>query len=250
MIKIKNQEEIDGIRKSCKLAFETLIHIEEYVKEGVTTEKLNEIADTFIRDNKAIPATLNYKGFPKCICTSINEVICHGIPKNEDVLKDGDIINIDVTTILNGYYGDTSKMFLVGNVCDKAKDLVKVTKECLDLSIKEVKPGNQFYKIAKRISSHAMNNGYSVVYQFCGHGTGLEFHEEPLIQHYYNIETLDKRVMREGMIFTIEPMICEKRPHAVILNDGWTAVTKDNGLSAQYEHTILVTKSGCEILTQ
>lgn len=249
-IVIKNKEQIDGIRKSCRLAAETLRFLKPYVIEGVSTQKLNDLADTFIRDHKAIPAPLNYKGFPKSVCTSINEVVCHGIPSEKDVLKNGDIINIDVTTILDGYYGDTCTMYSVGEVSSEASELLKTTQECLDIGINQVKPGNKFSDIAYQITKHAYNKGYGVVYQFCGHGTGLQFHEEPRICHSAFIEDKDIRKMKPGHIFTIEPMINLGTALALIdESDGWTARTKDGKLSAQYEHTVLVTETGVEILT-
>jgi methionyl aminopeptidase len=249
---IKNEEQIDGIRKSCELAADTLRFLKYSVRDGMSTQKLNEIAEEFIRDHGAIPAPLNYMGFPKAICTSLNEVICHGIPSDEIILKDGDIINIDVTTILNGYYGDTSTMFPVGSVSDEARKLMTVTQDCLSIGICQVKPDNEFYKIGSSITEYATRRGYSVVYQFCGHGTGIDFHEEPQINHAFNARVpKDNRKMKPGMIFTIEPMINQGLSEAVIdVNDKWTARTKDGRLSAQYEHTVLVTHSGVEVLTK
>jgi methionyl aminopeptidase len=245
---IKTTEQIEGIRKSCQLAAESLRFIENYVKEGVTTLYLNDLLDQYIRDHGAIPAPLDYNGFPKSICTSLNEVICHGIP-DSTVLKYGDILNIDVTTILDGYYGDTCTMFQIGNIPKRTKKLIKVTKKCLEIGIAEVKPDAEFGNISKAISKHARENNFSVVYQFCGHGTGLEFHEEPQVSHFFDGRNFDNRKMKPGMIFTIEPMICTNSATAKILEDKWTAVTVDGGLSAQYEHTVLVTDHGCEILT-
>ena len=249
---IKNKEQIDGIRKSCELAADTLRFLKCSVRDGVSTQKINEIAEEFIRDHGAIPAPLNYLGFPKAVCTSLNEVICHGIPSNDIVLKDGDIINIDVTTILNGYYGDTSTMFSVGPVSDEASNLITVTKDCLSIGICQVKPNNEFYKIGLSITEYATSRGCSVVHQFCGHGTGIEFHESPQINHFFNSrESRDNRKMKSGMIFTIEPMINQFKAEAVIDKaDGWTARTKDGGLSAQCEHTVLVTEDGVEVLTK
>ena len=248
MILIKNKEQIDGIRKSCQLAKLTLNYLEQFLVEGNTTEFINQKAHEFILKHNATPAPLNYKGFPKSICTSINEVVCHGIPSEKDVLKNGDIINIDVTTILNGYYGDTSKTYKIGSCSLIAEKLLKVTKECLDIGIKQVYPGNHFGNIGYKISQHAEQNGFSVVYTFAGHGVGVEFHEEPIVSHISKKNT--GSIMKSGMIFTIEPMISEGTADILICEqDGWTARTADNKLSAQFEHTILVTDSKHEILT-
>lgn len=248
MIRIKNEEQIEGIRKSCVLAANTLNHIAPLVLPGVTTDFINNEAETYIRDHGAIPAPLNYKGYPKATCISLNEVICHGIP-DERVLREGDILNVDVTTILNGYFGDTSTMFGLGEVSEEAKKLMVVTLKCLELGIAEVKPGNRTGNIGYAIQKYASSYGYSVVRQFCGHGVGLEFHEEPQITHIAPRDT--GPVMRPGMIFTIEPMINQGLPGAIVdAHDRWTARTEDNKLSAQYEHTVLVTSNGFEILTQ
>lgn len=247
-IVIKNKEQIEGIRASSKLAAKTLQYIGDFVKPGVTTEYLDNLVHEYIRDHGATPAPLNYNGFPKSSCISPNNVICHGIPSKDVVLKDGDIINIDITTILNGYYGDTSKMFEVGEVSEKAKKLMDVTKHCLNLGIEQVKPDNLFGNIGFVISRYAQANGYSVVYEFCGHGVGLEFHEDPQVDHVARRNS--GQIMKPGMIFTIEPMINVGKPRVTIdEKDGWTARTIDNQLSAQYEHTILVTDDGYEVLT-
>jgi methionyl aminopeptidase len=248
---IKNEEQINGIRQSCELAADTLRFLKYQVREGVSTQKLNELAETFIRDHNAIPAPLNYFGFPKAICTSLNEVVCHGIPSDETILKNGDIINIDVTTILNGYYGDTSTMFSIGEVSDEAKKLMAVTQDCLSIGICQVRPEAQFFKIGEAITNYATSRGFTVVYQFCGHGTGIDFHEEPQISHAFNPKHKDTRRMKPGMIFTIEPMLNQGVCEAVIdKDDKWTARTKDGKLSAQYEHTVLVVESGVEVLTK
>jgi methionyl aminopeptidase len=247
---IKNKEQIEGIRKSCQLAAGALRFIDPEVKAGVTTEQLNQKLDEYIQDHGAIPAPLNYHGFPKATCTSLNEVVCHGIP-DQTVLKEGDIINIDVTTVLDGYYGDTSKMFPVGDVSYEALRLMAIAQTCLDRAIEEVKPDHLFGHIGKVITEYATENGCSVVYQFCGHGTGLKFHEEPQIDHLYKPKSFDGRKMKPGMIFTVEPMINEGTAEAVIdKTDGWTARTRDGKLSAQYEHTVLVVPDGVEILTR
>jgi len=244
---IKDWRQVDGIRKSCKLAAKALKHIESHVKAGVTTGALNDELEHFIRANGATPAPLGYRGYPKATCISVNEVICHGIP-GDYVLKNGDIVNIDVTTILNGYYGDTSTMFSVGEISSDAQKLLTVAKNCLDIGIGQAKPGNYFGNIGYEINKHAVANGCSIVYQFCGHGTGLYFHEHPQVAHVAPKNSGVK--MRHGMIFTIEPMVNLGVPEAVISeSDGWTASTKDGKLSAQYEHTVLITKKGHEILT-
>jgi len=248
---IKNEQQIEGIRKSCEIAADTLRHIKYSVRDGVSTQKINEMAEEFIRDHGAIPAPLNYHGFPKAICTSLNEVICHGIPSDLCILKEGDIINIDVTTILNGYYGDTSTMFGVGNISDSARKLMSVTQDCLAIGVCQVKPEAELYKISESITNYAHHRGYSVVYQFCGHGTGIDFHEEPQINHAFDPKQKDVRKMKPGMIFTIEPMLNQGVREAVVdPHDKWTARTRDGLLSAQYEHTVLVTNDGVEVLTK
>jgi methionyl aminopeptidase len=245
---IKTAEQIEGIRRSSKLAGEALIYIEPYVKAGVSTEYLDQLIHKFIVDRGAIPATLNYEGYPKSCCISLNDVVCHGIPSTEIILKEGDILNIDVTTILDGYYGDTSKMYTVGQVLPVAEKLIKVTKHSLNLGIKEVRPDNHIGNIGYAISRYVMSQGFSVVYEYCGHGVGIKFHEEPQIDHASRRNSGPK--MRPGMIFTIEPMINEGKARVKVdRNDGWTARTIDGKLSAQFEHTVLVTESGYEILT-
>lgn len=245
---IKTPEQIEGIRKSSKLAAQTLDFAEQFVKAGVTSEFIDDKIEEFILANNAIPAPKGYHGFPKASCISPNNVICHGIPSKNTILKDGDIINIDVTTILDGYYGDTSRMFTVGEISPAAEKLIETTFHCLDLGIEQVKPGNRFGNIGFVINRYAKAKGFTVVYEFCGHGVGIEFHEEPQVDHAARRNT--GAVMKPGMIFTIEPMINQGKPKADIdKNDGWTARTTDNKLSAQFEHTILVTETGYEILT-
>tara|TARA_Y100000034_G_scaffold103692_1_gene129552 strand:+ start:25761 stop:26525 length:765 start_codon:yes stop_codon:yes gene_type:complete len=247
MIRIKTPEQIEGIRKAGILAGATLNYIDLFMEAGTTTDQINAEASLFIQQHGGTSAPLNYKGFPKETCISLNEVICHGIPSNR-VLKDGDILNVDVTVILNGYYGDTSRMYAIGNISQQAKDLINVTQECLNLGIDQVFPDNHFGNIGYAIGTYAMSRGYSVVYQFCGHGTGLEFHEEPNISHIARKNS--GPVMKPGMVFTIEPMINEGQPEALLNEaDGWTASTADGKLSAQYEHTVVVTEDGREILT-
>lgn len=244
---IKTPEEIEKMRVAGKLAAEVLEMIGPYVKVGVTTDELNQIChDYIVNKQDAVPAPLNYHGFPKSICTSVNHVVCHGIPADKK-LKDGDIINIDVTVIKDGYHGDTSKMFVVGKSSILSERLIRVTQECLYLGIKMVKPGVRLGDIGAAIQKHAEGNDYSVVREYCGHGIGAEFHEEPQILHYGRPGTGDE--LKEGMCFTIEPMVNAGKRQTKLMKDGWTVLTKDRSLSAQWEHTLLVTKNGCEILT-
>ncbi len=246
---IKSKKQIDGIKISSKLAAATLDYISKYVEAGVSTEFLDDLIHDFISENGGIPAPLGYRGFPKSSCISLNNVICHGIPSKETILKDGDILNIDVTTIVDGYYGDTSRMFTIGEVSAQAKKLIQVTKECLDLGIEQVQPKKRFGNIGFVIGKHAKANGFSVVYQFCGHGVGLQFHEDPQVNHISPKKSGAR--MKPGMIFTIEPMINVGKAEAAIdKKDGWTARTVDNQLSAQFEHTVLVTNSGVAVLTE
>ena len=247
-ILIKTAEQIEGIRKSSKLAGETLLYIEPFIREGVSTEYLDSLIHQYMVERGAIPATLNYNGFPKSCCISLNEVVCHGIPSQSTLLKKGDILNVDVTTILDGYYGDTSKMFVVGEVTSEAEKLIKATKQCLNLGIQQVFPENYFGNIGYFIIRYASSQGFSVVYEFCGHGVGVDFHEDPQVDHAARKNSGPK--MKAGMIFTIEPMINEGKPRVKVdQTDGWTARTVDDRLSAQFEHTILVTETGCEVLT-
>ncbi|MFM6984292.1 MAG: type I methionyl aminopeptidase [Chitinophagaceae bacterium] len=244
---IKTPEQIEGIRKSSQLAAKTLKHLEQFVKPGITTLELDAIADQFIAEHGAKAATKGYKGYKHATCISPNDVVCHGVP-NDYVVKDGDIINIDVTCILDGYYGDTCRMYEVGNVSDYAKKLVQVTKECLRLGINECKPGNHLGNIGYVINEHAVKHGYSVVFEFCGHGVGIRFHEDPQVDHVAKKNT--GPVLRPGMTFTIEPMInAGKARCKVDRKDGWTARTIDGKLSAQFEHTLLITENGVEALT-
>lgn len=243
-----SSREIDKMRTAGKLAAELLEHLGTMVKPGVTTLDIDIEAEKWTKKHGAISAPLGYHGFPRSICTSVNEVICHGIPNPKQVLKDGDIINIDVTPIVDGYHGDTSKTFFVGTPSPIAKKLVEVTEECLYKGIAEVKPGARVGDIGAAIQEYAESQGFSVVRDFVGHGIHRVFHTEPQIPHY---GTRGKgRMLRPGMVFTIEPMINEGTWEAKILADGWTAITKDRKLSAQFEHTIAVTKEGFEILTK
>ncbi len=248
-VTIKNGEEIEKMRVAGRLAADVLEMIEEHVVSGISTAELDKICHDYIVEvQKAIPAPLNYKGFPKSICTSVNHVICHGIPTDKKVLKNGDIVNIDITVIKDGYHGDTSKMFFIGKPSIAAERLCKITQECLYKGIALVKPGARLGDIGAVIQKHAESNYYSVVREYCGHGIGAVFHEEPQVMHYGKPGT--GMVLEEGMTFTIEPMINQGKRHCKLLPDEWTVVTKDHKLSAQWEHTLLVTSDGCEILTR
>jgi methionyl aminopeptidase len=247
-IVILSQREIEKMRKAGHLAAKLLEHLEPMVKPGVTTLQLNDEAERWTQAHGAKSAPLGYKGFPKSICTSVNEVICHGIPNARQILKDGDIINIDVTPIVDGYHGDTSKTFFVGTPSPKARKLVEVTEECLYRGIAEVKPGGRIGDIGAAIQEYAEAQGFSVVRDFVGHGVSNIFHTAPDIPHY---GTRDKgKRLRPGMVFTIEPMINEGSWEVELLSDNWTAVTSDRKLSAQFEHTLVVTEDGVEILTK
>lgn len=244
---IKTPEQIEGIRKSSQLAAETLKYLEQFVKPGITTRELDRLAEEFVEKHGAKAATKGYKGYKHSTCISPNDVVCHGVP-NDYELKDGDIVNIDVTCILNGYYGDTCRMYEVGNVTPYAKKLVEVAKECLHLGMQECRPGNHLGNIGYVIGNHAKANGYSVVFEFCGHGVGLRFHEDPQVDHIAKKDS--GPILRPGMTFTIEPMInAGKARTKVDRRDGWTARTIDGKLSAQFEHTLVITETGYEALT-
>ena len=246
-VTIKTPEEIEKMRIAGRLAAKVLEMIEPHVKPGITTNELNTIChDYIVNVQQAIPAPLNYRGFPKSICTSVNQVVCHGIP-NDKSLKNMDIINIDVTVIKDGFHGDTSKMFLVGTPPSYAQRLVKITQECLYLGIKMVKPGMHLGDIGAAIQAHAEEHRYSVVREYCGHGIGRIFHEEPQVLHYGKPGT--GMALKPGMTFTIEPMINAGNRHVRLLGDAWTVITKDRKLSAQWEHTLAVTEDGYEVLT-
>ncbi|CEK37754.1 methionyl aminopeptidase [Paraclostridium sordellii] len=246
---IKNKEQIDKIKESAKINNEVLDLVAKNIKAGMSTEDINKIVHEYTVSKGAIPAPLGYGGFPKSLCTSINSEICHGIPSEDVILKDGDIINIDVSTIYDGYYSDASRMFMIGNVSDKAKKLVEVTKECLEAGIKAVKPWGHIGDIGAAIQEHAEKNGYSVVRDFGGHGIGLQFHEDPFVFHYGAKN--EGMILVPGMIFTIEPMINEGIYELYIdAENEWTAYTDDGLLSAQWEHMILVTEDGVEILSK
>ncbi len=246
---IKTAEEIEKMRTAGRLAAEVLEMIGPYVKKGVTTDELNQRCHDYIVEVQGgIPAPLNYGNppFPKSICTSVNHVICHGIPSDKK-LKDGDSVNIDVTVIKDGYHGDTSKMFVVGKPSILAERLIRVTQECLYIGIKMVKPGARLGDIGHAIQQHAEKHNYSIVREYCGHGIGASFHEDPQVVHYGKPGTGE--VLEAGMCFTIEPMVNAGKRHSKLLPDHWTVVTKDRSLSVQWEHTLLVTEDGCEILT-
>lgn len=245
-IKIHGAEAFEGMRRAGRLAAETLDFITPYVKPGVTTGELDRLCHAFITDHGAVPAPLNYRGFPKSICTSINHVICHGIP-NERPLKNGDILNIDVTIIKDGWFGDTSRMYYVGEPSILARRLVDVTYECMWLGIAQVRPGNTLGDVGHAIQKYAESHGFSVVREFCGHGIGRRFHQDPQVLHYGKPGSGVR--LEPGMIFTIEPMINAGRREIRQLPDGWTVVTRDRSLSAQWEHTVLVTDDGYEVLT-
>jgi methionyl aminopeptidase len=246
VIKLHGAEGFEGMRRAGRLAAETLDFITPHVKPGITTGELDRLCHEFIVAREAIPAPLGYRGFPKSICTSVNHVVCHGIPGDKR-LVDGDILNIDVTVILDGWHGDTSRMFFVGDVGVKARRLVEVTYEAMMRGIEIVRPGATLGDIGHAIQTHAEGNRFSVVRDFCGHGLGRIFHEAPSVLHYGDPGT--GVVLREGMFFTVEPMINSGRWEVKVLSDGWTAVTKDRSLSAQFEHSIGVTATGYEIFT-
>ncbi|MEL6221679.1 MAG: type I methionyl aminopeptidase [Cyanobacteria bacterium J06627_8] len=246
-ITLLSTREIDKMRQAGQLAARLLAHLEPMVKPGVTTLELNDEAERWTQSHGATSAPLGYHGFPKSICTSVNAVVCHGIPNDKQTLKDGDIINIDVTPILDGYHGDTSRTFFVGTPSPDAKRLVEATEECMMRGIGEVKPGARIGDIGAAIQDYAESLGFSVVRDFVGHGVGRIFHTAPQIPHY---GTRGKgKKLRSGMVFTIEPMINEGTWEVEVMDDGWTAFTKDRKLSAQFEHTIAVTPNGVEILT-
>jgi len=247
-ITIKTAEEIEKMRVAGRLAAEVLEMIGAHIRVGITTDELNQIChDYIINEQKAIPAPLNYNGFPKSICTSVNHQVCHGIPGPRK-LKEGDIVNVDVTVIKDEYHGDTSKMFTVGKPSILADRLIRITQECLYLGIQEVKPGAHFGDIGAAIQKHAESQRFSVVREYCGHGIGKIFHEPPNVLHYGTKG--DGPEIKAGMIFTIEPMINAGGRAVKLLPDNWTVVTKDHSLSAQWEHTLLVTENGYDVLTK
>ncbi|MBW9061905.1 type I methionyl aminopeptidase [Rhizobium herbae] len=246
VIRLYTPEDFAAIKRACQVTARCLDELANRVKPGVTTDEIDRFVFEFGMDNNALPATLNYRGYTKSSCTSINHVVCHGIP-NEKPLREGDVVNIDVTYIVDGWHGDSSRMYPVGEIKRAAERLLEVTYECLMRGIAAVKPGARTGAIGEAIQSFAEAERCSVVRDFCGHGVGRLFHDAPNILHYGRAN--EGPEMREGMIFTIEPMINLGRPHVKVLADGWTAVTRDRSLSAQYEHTVGVTADGCEIFT-
>ena len=239
-------DEFEKLRNAGKISSQCLDFISDKIKPGVKTQEIDNLCVNFLKKRNAVSAPLFYRGFPKSICTSVNHVVCHGIP-SEKILKEGDIVNVDITSFVDGFHGDTSRTFCVGKVSVKAKNLVETTKEALERSIKILKPGIYLGDIGFEIQNFVEKNGYSVVRDFCGHGVGRNFHEEPNILHYGKKGTGPK--LEEGMVFTIEPMINAGKYETKLLNDGWTAVTKDKSLSAQFEHTVGITNNGYEIFT-
>lgn len=245
---IKNEEQIQGIRESAKINTAVLDHVAEHIREGMSTEDINTLVYDFTTAHGAIPAPLNYEGFPKSVCTSINEEVCHGIPSKGILLRSGDIINVDVSTIYKGYFSDASRMFMIGEVSEDRQKLVRVTKECLEKGIEAAKPWGFLGDIGAVIQAHAESNGYSVVREFCGHGVGLEFHEKPEVEHVGRKGS--GMLLVPGMIFTIEPMINMGKADIFIDEDNdWTVITEDEQPSAQWENSVLITETGVEILT-
>lgn len=246
MALIKTSEEIDQMRPACIHAANTLVMIEEYVRPGITTNEINEIVHDYTIKHGATPAPLNYHGFPKSVCTSVNHVVCHGIPADKKI-KDGDIINIDVTSIINGWHGDTSRTFYVGTPKIRAKKVTEIARKALELGISVVKPGATLGDIGHIIQQYVESEKCTVVREYCGHGIGRVFHEEPQIVHYGKLGEGMK--LKKGMVFTIEPMVNYGKAGVKVLSDDWTVVTRDKSLSAQFEHTMTVTDNGVEILT-
>lgn len=244
---IKGEAEIEKMRKACKANTMVLDYVEPFIKEGISTEEINQLVDEYTRKIGGIPATLGYEGYPKSVCTSIDEVVCHGIPDSNRILKSGEIMNIDASTIIDGYYGDSSRMYCIGEVKPEYKKLVEVTKECLELGLAEVKPWTFLGNVGYVINKHAKKNGFTVVREIGGHGIGREFHEEPWVSHIGQRDT--DYLLVPGMIFTIEPMINFGKASVVEdATDGWTIRTRDGLPSAQWEYTILVTETGAEVL--
>ncbi len=248
-VSIKTVKEVAGIRTASQMAADTLLKVGEMLRPGITTDDINKFVHDDTLRRGAIPAPLNYHGFPKSVCTSVNEVVCHGIP-GPRVLVDGDIINVDVTTIFEGFYGDTSATFFIGKVSDEARHVTEVSRKSLELAIGVVREGARLYDIGAAIQDYAEAQGCSVVRAFVGHGIGRIFHEPPQVYHYRSAEPRSRMRLKAGMVFTIEPMINLGSYEVEVLADKWTAVTVDGRLSAQFEHTIVVTKTGCEVLTR
>lgn len=246
---LKTPQQIEAIKRSAALNTAVLDHVAANIKAGMSTADIDKLVYDFTTEHGGIPAPLNYEGFPKSVCTSINDVVCHGIPDKYEFLEEGDIINVDVSTILNGYYSDASRMFKIGNVSPEAEKIVRITEECVELGLKEAKPWGHLGDIAHAINSHAQANGYSVVEDIGGHGIGLAFHEEPFVSYVTPKGT--EMVLVPGMIFTIEPMINEGGPDFFIDEENdWTVCTLDGGLSSQIEYMVLITEDGAEVLTK
>lgn len=247
-VSIKSADELEKMRVAGRLAAEVLEMITPHIQPGISTGEIDRIChDYMVQEQEAIPACLGYRGFPKSICTSVNQVICHGIPSDNKILKSGDIINVDITVIKDGYHGDTSMMFCVGKTPSHCERLVRIAQECLYMAIDLVKPGCQLGDIGHLIQKHAESNHYSVVREYCGHGIGREFHEAPQVVHYGQAGT--GLTLTEGMTFTIEPMLNAGKHQTKLKKDGWTVETRDGRLSAQWEHTLAVTATGVEVLT-
>ncbi len=246
MVQLKSPADIEAMRPACRHAADTLVMIEPHIRPGITTNEINDLVHEFTIKAGAIPAPLNYHGFPKSVCTSVNHVVCHGIPSDKK-LRDGDIINVDVTSIIDGWHGDTSKTFYVGTPKVRARKVVEVARRALEIGIEAVRPGATLGDIGHAIQSYVEGERCSVVREYCGHGIGRNFHEEPQVLHYGKPGTGMK--LQPGMVFTIEPMVNLGKPAVKLLSDKWTVVTRDKSLSAQFEHTLAVTEDGCEILT-
>lgn len=245
---LKTKEQIEGIRASGVINTGVLDHVAQHIRAGMSTEEVNTLVHEYTLAHGAIPAPLNYEGFPKSVCTSVNEEVCHGIPSKDVILQDGDIVNVDVSTIYNGYYSDASRMFLIGNVSEECRRLVEVTRECLEVGIAAARPWGFLGDVGEAIQRYAEGNGYSVVREYCGHGVGLEFHEKPEVEHVGRRGT--GMLLVPGMVFTIEPMINMGGPEIFVDEDnGWTVVTEDERPSAQWENTIVITEDGVERLT-
>lgn len=246
---LKTPEQIKAIQESADLNTAVLDHVAAHIREGMSTEEIDRLVYDYTTQHGGIPAPLNYQGFPKSVCTSVNNVVCHGIPDENEILKEGDIINVDVSTILNGYYSDASRMFTIGQISPEAEKIVRVTKECVELGLKAAKPWGHLGDIAYAISTHARKNGFSVVEDIGGHGIGLEFHEDPYVS--YVTPKGSEMVLVPGMMFTIEPMINEGSPEFYIDEEnGWAVYTIDDGLSAQIEYMVLITETGVEVMTK
>ncbi len=243
---ILSPEQIEGVKESAKVSIAIMDALQDFIKEGVTTNEIDALVAKMTADAGAIPAPLNYYGFPKSCCTSINEVVCHGIP-DDTVLKNGDIINVDVTTILNGYYSDMSRMYTIGEISEDARNLIERTKEMMFIGINTIKPYMPVAEIGNAIHDKADEYGYGVVRALCGHGVGLDFHSEPTVNHFRSNQK--SMILVPGMVLTVEPMINMGTWDVEVLEDEWTVVSRDNSLSAQWEHTVLVTETGAEILT-